>query len=119
MLAVDTDSNPNLGISLGLDPSETEAVPLIPRGMAVGSRGDLTPSELVEEYGRDTPAGVTLLSAMRVTEPAAGCTCSSHAPVRSLLGAAVEDEADITLVDMEAGLSTSVDREARWRTRTC
>ena len=119
MLAVDTDSNPNLGISLGLDPSGDRSGAVDPPRYGGRQPGRPDAVELVEEYGRDTPAGVTLLSAMRVTEPAAGCTCSSHAPVRSLLGAAVEDEADITLVDMEAGLSTSVDREARWRTRTC
>jgi CO dehydrogenase maturation factor len=51
-----------------------------------------------------TPAGVTLLHAMRVDQAGAGCTCSSHVTVRSLLGAAIEEEADLTLVDMEAGL---------------
>jgi CO dehydrogenase maturation factor len=41
---------------------------------------------------------------MRVEQAGAGCTCVSHATVRSLLGMAMEEEADVTLVDMEAGL---------------
>jgi CO dehydrogenase maturation factor len=41
---------------------------------------------------------------MRVDQAGAGCTCTSHASVRSILAAAIEDEADLALVDMEAGL---------------
>jgi len=44
-----------------------------------------------------------LLSAIRVAEAGAGCTCSGHATVRSLLADALAD-VDVTLVDMEAGL---------------
>jgi CO dehydrogenase maturation factor len=58
----------------------------------------------VAEYGVGTPAGVTLMHAMQVTQAGAGCTCGSHASVRSILGAAIDEEADVTLVDMEAGL---------------
>lgn len=63
-----------------------------------------SPAQLVADYGVSTPAGVTLRHAMRVEQAAAGCTCGSHATVRSLLGAALEEHADVTLVDMEAGL---------------
>ncbi len=103
VIAIDTDSNPNLGMSLGLTLAETEAIPVIPRNLAVGT-GTLGTDELLREYGRDTPAGVRLLSAMRVDQAAAGCTCGHHAAVRSLLGSAIEDHADVTIVDMEAGL---------------
>ncbi len=105
VLAVDTDSNPNLALSLGLDETAAESAPLVPRSLVVGpGPGGLTPAQLVAEYGLPTPAGVTLLHAMRVDQAGAGCTCASHASVRSLLGAAVEDEVDLALVDMEAGL---------------
>jgi CO dehydrogenase maturation factor len=104
VVAIDTDSNPNLGVSLGLTLSETEAVPLLPRSVMVGTGGDVTAEELIAGYGRATPVGATLLSAIRVTEAGAGCTCSGHATVRSLLGEALEQHADVTLVDMEAGL---------------
>ncbi|CAN5275942.1 carbon monoxide dehydrogenase accessory protein CooC [soil metagenome] len=103
VVAIDTDSNPNLGISLGFSMEQTEAVPVMPRAMMVGSRGDVTAAELIDEYGRATPAGPTLLSAIKVTEAGGGCTCGGHATVRSLLGDALAGQ-DITLIDMEAGI---------------
>lgn len=72
VLAIDTDSNPNLGISLGLSLEEAEAVPVIPRSLVIGSAGGMTPEVLISEYGRETPAGVRLLSAMRVDQAGAG-----------------------------------------------
>lgn len=104
VLAVDTDSNPNLGLSLGLDLGATEAVPTIPRSMIVGPRGDVTVDELMADYAVATPLGVELMSALRVTEAAAGCTCGGHATVRSLLGEALDTSVDDTIVDMEAGI---------------
>lgn len=105
VLAIDTDSNPNLALSFGLTALEADEVPLLPRSVVVGSGdGALTPADLVKEYGHQTDSGVMLLHAMRVTQAGAGCTCGSHASVRSILGAAIEEEADVTLVDMEAGL---------------
>ncbi|MGI8535519.1 MAG: AAA family ATPase [Mycobacteriales bacterium] len=103
VVAVDTDSNPNLGLSLGLSLPETEAVPVLPRNVLVGSGDAPSAAALVSEYGRPTPAGPTLLSAIRVAEAGAGCTCSGHATVRNLLADALVD-VDVTLIDMEAGL---------------
>ncbi|MGH9150402.1 MAG: AAA family ATPase [Acidimicrobiales bacterium] len=104
VVAVDTDSNPNLGISLGLTLDETEAVPVLPRALIVGTKGDMTAEELIAEYGCATPLGVTLLSAIKVNEAGAGCTCAGHATVRSFLGDVLDDQSDVTLVDMEAGI---------------
>lgn len=104
VIAIDTDSNPNLGVSLGLSLAEMEAIPVMPRSLIVGRGGDTTAEELVERYGQPTPSGATLLSAIRVTEAGAGCTCAGHATVRSLLGEALDFSADIALIDMEAGL---------------
>jgi CO dehydrogenase maturation factor len=104
VLAIDTDSNPNLGVSLGLSVADMEAMPVLPRAVIVGTGGDRTPEELVREFGRETPAGVSLLSAIKVAEAGAGCMCGGHATVRSLLGTALEEQADVAIVDMEAGL---------------
>jgi CO dehydrogenase maturation factor len=104
VLAVDTDSNPNLGLSLGLNAHDTEAIPTVPRSMVIGARGDITIGELMAGYAVQTPEGVALMSALRVTEAGAGCTCGGHATVRSLLGEALDSEADDTIIDMEAGI---------------
>lgn len=105
VVAIDTDSNPNLGVSLGLDFAATEAIPTLPRSVVVGSGPeDADAGSLIREYGRETDAGVTLLTAMRVDQAGAGCTCGHHATVRSLLGEAIDEHADVTVIDMEAGL---------------
>lgn len=105
VLAVDTDSNPNLGLSLGLDAAALERAPLLPRSLAIGvGDGEKTPAQLISDYGLDTPSGATLLQTMLVSEAGGGCMCGSHASVRSLLGAAMEDHVDVAVVDMEAGL---------------
>jgi CO dehydrogenase maturation factor len=73
VLAIDTDSNPNLAISLGLDAVEADEVPLLPRALVVGGGdGAMTPAELVRQYGATTPSEVTLLHAMRITQAGAG-----------------------------------------------
>jgi len=64
----------------------------------------MTVAELMGDFSVPTPEGVTLMSALRVDEAAAGCTCGGHASVRSLLGEALESETDDTIVDMEAGI---------------
>ncbi len=104
VVAVDTDSNPNLGISLGLSVEQTESLPVLPRSLVVGHRGDMTVDELIEDYGATTPLGPIVMSALRVAEAGAGCTCGGHATVRSLLGEAMDVHADVTLIDMEAGI---------------
>jgi CO dehydrogenase maturation factor len=104
VLAVDTDSNPNLGLSLGLSPEATETLAPIPRSMVVGQRGDMTIAELMDAFSVLTPEGVALMSALRVDEAGAGCTCGGHASVKSLLGQALEAETDDTIIDMEAGI---------------
>ncbi|MDP8961759.1 MAG: AAA family ATPase [Actinomycetota bacterium] len=105
VVAIDTDSNPNLGISLGLTLQQTEAIPTLPRSVLVGQgSGNMTAAALIDTYGRQTPAGPTLLSALRVDQAGGGCTCGGHATVRSLLGQAVDEQTDVTIIDMEAGL---------------
>jgi CO dehydrogenase maturation factor len=104
VLAIDTDSNPNLAMSLGLDEDTANSAPIVPRELAVGGMAQWTPERLVEVFGLPTPSGVMLMHAMRVDQAGAGCTCTSHAAVRSILGSTIETMADVTLVDMEAGL---------------
>ncbi len=104
VLAVDTDSNPNLGLSLGLDAAQTDSVPTVPRSVIVGPRGDLTIEELMADYAVETPTGVQLMSALRVDEAGAGCTCGGHATVRSLLAEALDATMHDTIIDMEAGI---------------
>ncbi len=104
VVAIDTDSNPNLSMSLGLDEEAAARAPLVPRSLNLARHGGVTPADLLADYGVPTPAGITLLHAMRVDQVGSGCSCANHASVRSVLAAAIEEEADLALVDMEAGL---------------
>jgi CO dehydrogenase maturation factor len=105
VVAIDTDSNPNLGLSLGLDLEAVDSLPALPRSTIVGDgRGEHDAASLVDTYGAPTPAGPRLLTGLRVEEAGAGCACGGHATVRSLLAEALELDADVTVVDMEAGL---------------
>jgi CO dehydrogenase maturation factor len=74
VLAIDTDSNPNLAFSLGLDAEQADDIPLLPRSVVVGKGGDgsMTTAELINTYGAVTPSQVTLLHAMRITQAGAG-----------------------------------------------
>ena len=73
VLAIDTDSNPNLAHSLGLNAQQADDIPLLPRSVVVGrGEGGLTPAQLVNQYGMVTPSQVTLLHAMRITQAGAG-----------------------------------------------
>ena len=73
VLAVDTDSNPNLALSLGLDAVAAERIPVLPRSLVVGSGdGAITTGDLLRQYGVPTPSEVTLLNAMAITQAGAG-----------------------------------------------
>lgn len=73
VLAIDTDSNPNLAYSLGLSPEEADRVPLLPRALVIGAGpGAMTTADLIREYGVRTPSEVILMHAMRVTQAGGG-----------------------------------------------
>ncbi|HEY8677058.1 MAG TPA: P-loop NTPase [Candidatus Dormibacteraeota bacterium] len=101
VLAIDCDSNPNLATSLGLADDVAQRMRPMPKRALDDGR---TVSDLIAEYGVDSPDGVELVLAARVEEAGAGCTCGSHSTVRGLLAEIVSKQADVTVVDMEAGL---------------
>lgn len=105
VLAVDTDVVPNLGLSLGLDQAGLDRVRTVPRALVTGrGGGSVTTAQLLAGYGVAVPTGVTLLHAMPRSEDPGGCCCPAHASARSLLASALDEEADVSVLDMEAGL---------------
>jgi CO dehydrogenase maturation factor len=72
VLAIDTDSNPNLALNLGLD-FGVHPVSVVPRSVAIGTGdGELSAADLVREYGMPTPSEITVLHAMAITQAGAG-----------------------------------------------
>ena len=79
--AIDADSTPNLGLTLGLSRGEAAALTPIPRSILhqdqdeQGQRRltlDMPPAAVVDRYGAATPDGVRLLLMGRVDHAGSG-----------------------------------------------
>lgn len=74
VLALDCDSNPNLGLSLGLGEEATEALVAVRDAVDAGevehaASGD----DLVDRHGVDAPDGVRLAVVTAIQNPEPGC----------------------------------------------
>ena len=66
VLALDADTNPMLGISLGVGPEETDGILAVRRGVDEGAAShEHSPEGLAEAFGIDAPDGVRLVVALR------------------------------------------------------
>jgi CO dehydrogenase maturation factor len=73
-LALDCDSNPNLGISLGIGELETERLISVRDAVDAGEeQHPATADELVERFGVDAPDGVRLAVVTAIQNPEPGC----------------------------------------------
>lgn len=81
VLAIDADSSPNLGLTLGLTREQTAALTPLPRTLLeerVDAAGEKTmglrvsTDAIAEQYGIATPDGVTMLLMGRVDHAGAG-----------------------------------------------
>ncbi len=67
VLALDADTNPMLGITLGLGPEETDLVLGVRQGLDSGETEHApTVEEMLERFGRDAPDDVRLVVASRI-----------------------------------------------------
>ena len=74
VIALDCDSNPNLGISLGVGDDETERLVSMRQSLDEGDQ-EHAPGwdELIDRFGSDAPDGVRLAVVSRIDNPAPGC----------------------------------------------
>jgi CO dehydrogenase maturation factor len=73
-LALDCDSNPNLGLSLGLGEQATEHLVSVRDAVDAGEQEHAaTADELVERFGADAPDGVRLAVVTAIQNPQPGC----------------------------------------------
>lgn len=112
VLALDADSNPNLSMTLGVQDEAIQRTPTIPHGLTEWREDDsgeayvhlLQPvSSFISDFGIAAPDGVKLMVMGEVVEASAGCRCSAHAVARGITGHLLH-EADVVVLDMEAGL---------------
>jgi CO dehydrogenase maturation factor len=106
VLAIDADSNPNLGIALGMGAQGASRAQPLPAEI-VSRRLDgpalKEPVEAVfERHGLEGPDGVRLALMGMPTHAEEGCLCSAHATVSAVLGDAGERPGMATICDLEA-----------------
>ena len=106
VIAIDGDSNPNLALTLGVDPDLMSSVPTLPpdlvRRSPAGPQLTRTFDEVAAANSLEAPDGVRLLVMALPKYAGTGCLCSMHAVVRSLIEAAPTGENEVTLLDTEA-----------------
>lgn len=75
VLALDCDTNPMLGVSLGVGPEQTDALVAVRQGLEDGEVDhEPTVEGMVATFGSDAPDGVRLVVASRLDRPNPGCT---------------------------------------------
>ncbi len=73
-LALDCDTNPNLGISLGLGEETTERLVSMRDALDDGTEEHAhSADELIERFGTDGPDGVRLAVVSAIQNPEPGC----------------------------------------------
>ncbi|MFX0117099.1 MAG: AAA family ATPase [Candidatus Hodarchaeota archaeon] len=116
VVAVDLDSNPNLGFALGLEEETIEnIVPIVKNEELIEARTamqgmpgvfKLNPkvSDLVEKFGVPADDEVRLLVAGYIAESEQGCMCGAHSLLKALLRHLVRKREEFVVLDVEAGL---------------
>jgi CO dehydrogenase maturation factor len=104
-VALDCDTNPNLGISLGLGEERTESVVTVRDAVDAGEQEHAhDTADLLERFGVRAPDGVLLAVVSAIQNPRPGCPCCGISP-EQLLGQ-LETTAEVVVADFEAGLGT-------------
>ncbi len=114
-IAIDADSSPNLGLTLGLNAEETrklvpisENTPLIDSKTSTGYSGvynlNFNVDDIVKQYSVPTPLGANLIVMGTVHSMGAGCMCAPTAVIRALLRHLVVERNEAVVLDLEAGV---------------
>lgn len=106
VLAIDADSNPNLGAALGIDAVPPAPVAHLPAALVSrrldGAALTVSIEELVRTHGLPGPDGVDLVCMGAPDHAGEGCLCSAHATVSAVLADLGSFPATVAVVDMEA-----------------
>lgn len=112
VLAIDGDPNPNLALTLGLDPTTAMPKPLTSKLLEVYQKEDgkkyaklnVPLAEVMDTYGIKATENVTLLAVGQPEHAGTGCMCGTHTTVREIIHTALEESEQVTLLDLEASL---------------
>lgn len=105
VVALDCDTNANLGLSLGMGVDTTETLISLRERLDAGEADHAsTNDELLERFGRPGPDGLQFAVVARIENPDPGCPCCGMSPHQLL------DQLDapgrIVIADLEAGIET-------------
>ena len=114
-IAIDADSSPNLGLTLGLSAEETRKIipisdnkELVDSKTSTGYSGvynlNFSVDDIVKKYSVPTPLGVNLIVMGTVHSMGAGCMCAPTAVIRALLRYLVVESDEAVVLDLEAGV---------------
>ncbi len=114
-IAIDADSSPNLGLTLGLKAEETRKIvpisenkPLVESKTSTGYSGvynlNFSVDDIVKQYAVPTPLGPSLIVMGTVQSMGAGCMCAPTAVIRALLRHLVVERDEAVVLDLEAGV---------------
>ncbi|MBV8527110.1 MAG: AAA family ATPase [Candidatus Dormibacteraeota bacterium] len=132
VVAIDCDSNPNLGISLGLGLDQTQELAAIRQALDEGTEEHApTAEEVLQKFGSVGPDRVRVAVVTRIDKPSGGCPCCGISPEQLLAeletgelpptagngtagaagpvaqnGSAPARPGRVLIADMEAGLGT-------------
>ncbi len=112
VLAIDGDPNPNLALTLGLNPNAAMPKALTSKLLEVYEKEDgkkyaklnVPLTEVMDTYGIKTNDNVTLLAVGQPEHAGTGCMCGIHTTVREIIHTALEESEQVTLLDLEASL---------------
>lgn len=105
VIALDCDSNANLGLSLGMGVETAEHLVSLRERLDAGeAEHAATPGTLMEAYGRTGPDGVRFVVVARIEQPNPGCPCCGMSPHELLDTLDAPDR--VVIADLEAGIGT-------------
>lgn len=104
VVALDADTNPNLGLALGLALDEVERLVAARQALDAGAPHPAGVDELLQRFGTATPAGPWLVQVSRIDAPLQGCPCCGL-NVGDLL-AEIGDDGRLVIADLEQGVGS-------------
>ncbi|QXO95214.1 AAA family ATPase [Methanospirillum purgamenti] len=114
-IAIDADTSPNLGLTLGMTESDLDKIIPIAENTSIieeKTKTDypgvfklvFTVDDIITNQSVQTPCGVSLLVMGTVKSMGSGCACPANSVIRNLIGHMITETDEIIIMDMEAGI---------------
>lgn len=105
VVALDCDTNANLGLSLGMGVDTAEGLVSLREQLDAGEADHATSTEdLLRRFGRVGPDGIEFAVVARIENPNPGCPCCGMSPHQLLDTLDTPDR--VVIADLEAGIGT-------------